>query len=118
MLLFKISIVLLSIIEGRKKKDSIIRKILRDLNYKLVFEKYGEIYSKIENETYFFLFIEEQTKNIENLDEQIVSEAGFNLYFLMKILVSMETEETKLKINSGMLLENDKNDGKIYIKKN
>ena len=46
-LLFKISLVLLSMIEGRKVKDEVIKKILRDLNYKLVFEKCGEIYTKL-----------------------------------------------------------------------
>ena len=90
MLLFKISLVLLSFIEGRKTKDSVIRKVLRDINYKLVFEICGEIYKKLKNEMIFFLFTEDNTKDIEILDDKVVAEAGFNLYFLMKILVSME----------------------------
>ena len=48
-LLFKISLVLLSMIEGRKVKDEVIKKVLRDINYKLVFEKCGEIYKKLQN---------------------------------------------------------------------
>ena len=110
-LLFKISLVLLSMIEGRKVKDEVIKKILRDLNYKLVFEKCGEIYTKLTDEIYFFLFTEENTKDIEDLDEKVVSEAGFNLYFLMETLVSLENEETELKINSSLVLQyNDKYD--------
>ena len=111
MLLFKISLVLLSIIEGRHNKDLVIRKVLRDINYKLVFEKCGEIYKKLRNEMFFFLFIDDNVKDIDNLDDKVVAEAGFNLYFLMETLVSMENEETELKINSTLVLEsNDKND--------
>ena len=106
-LLFKISVVLLSMIEGRKVKDEVIRKVLRDINYKLVFEKCGEIYTKLKNEMYFFLFTEDNIKDIEDLDNQVVSEAGFNLYFLMETLVSLETDESELKINSSLLLHND-----------
>ena len=115
MLLFKISLVLLSIIEGRKKKDSVIKKILRDINYKLVFQKCGEIYNKIKYEMYFFLFTEQNTKDIENLDDKVVSEAGFNLYFLMQNLVSLENEETELKVNSSFIL--DKNYDKLQKEK-
>ena len=111
MLLFKISLVLLSIIEGRHNKDLVIKKVLRDINYKLVFEKCGEIYKKLRNEMFFFLFIEDNVKDIDNLDDKVVAEAGFNLYFLMETLVSMENEETELKINSTLVLEsNNKND--------
>ena len=106
-LLFKISLVLLSMIEGRKVKDEVIKKILRDINYKLVFEKCGEIYKKLKDNMYFFLFTEKNTKDIEDLDDKVVSEAGFNLYFLMETLVSLETEETELKINSLLILDND-----------
>ena len=107
MLLFKISLVLLSIIEGRQTKDSVIKKVLRDINYKLVFEKCGEIYRKLKNEMFFFLFTEENIKDIEDLDNKVVSEAGFNLYFLMATLVPMENEETELKINSSLILQNE-----------
>ena len=117
MLLFKISLVLLSFIEGRKSKDSVIRKVLRDINYKLVFEICGEIYKKLKNEMIFFLFTEDNTKDIEFLDDKVVSEAGFNLYFLMKILVSMENEETELKINSSLILETENKYDRIYKEK-
>ena len=117
MLLFKISLVLLSMIEGRKTKDEVIRKILRDINYKLVFEKCGEIYKKLKNEMYFFLFTEENTKDIEDLDNQVVSEAGFNLYFLMETLVSLETEETELKLNSSLVLQFDNKYDKVQKEK-
>ena len=110
MLLFKISLVLLSIIEGRQTKDSVIRKVLRDINYKSVFEKCGEIYKKLNDEMIFFLSNEDNTKDIEDLDDKIVAEAGFNLYFLMETLVSMENEETELKVNSSLLLEGNKYD--------
>ena len=117
MLLFKISLVLLSIIEGRKKKDSVIKKILRDINYKLVFQKCGEIYTKLKNEMYFFLFTEQNMKEIENLEDKVVSEAGFNLYFLMENLVSLENEETELKVNSSFILECEKNYDKLQKEK-
>ena len=117
MLLFKISLVLLSMIEGRKTKDEVIRKVLRDINYKLVFEKCGEIYKKLKNEMYFFLFTEENTKDIEDLDNQVVSEAGFNLYFLMETLVSLETEETELKLNSSLVLKYDNKYDKVQKEK-
>ena len=116
-LIFKISLVLLSMIEGRKVKDEVIKKILRDINYKLVFEKCGEIYIKLKEEMYFFLFTEENTKNIEDLDNKVVSEAGFNLYFLMETLVSLENEETELKINSSLILEYNNKYDKIQKEK-
>ena len=116
-LLFKISLVLLSMIEGRKVKDEVIKKVLRDINYKLVFEKCGEIYTKIADEMHFFLFTEENTKNIEDLDKQVVSEAGFNLYFLMETLVSLENEETELKINSTLILQYNNKYDKVQKEK-
>ena len=116
-LLFKISLVLLSMIEGRKVKDEVIKKILRDLNYKLVFEKCGEIYTKLTDEIYFFLFTEENTKDIEDLDDKVVSEAGFNLYFLMETLVSLENEETELKLNSELILQYNNKYDKVQKEK-
>ena len=110
MLLLKISLVLLSIIEGRQTKDSVIRKVLRDINYKFVFDKCTEIYKKLNDEMIFFLSNEDNTKDIENLDDKIVAEAGFNLYFLMETLVTMENEETELKVNSSLILEGNKYD--------
>ena len=117
MLLFKISLVLLSIIEGRHKKDSVIRKVLRDINYRLVFEKCGEIYKKLRNEMYFFLFIDDNVKDIEDLDDKLVAEAGFNLYFLMETLVSMENEETELKINFTQIIKAIKRNDKMQKEK-
>ena len=105
MLLFKISLVLLSIIEGRHKKDPVIKKVLRDINHRLVFEKCGEIYKKLKNEMFFFLFIDDNIKDIDNLDDKVVAEAGFNLYFLMETLVSMENEETELKNNFTQIIK-------------
>ena len=117
MLLFKISVVLLSIIEGRQTKDNVIKKVLRDINFKFVFEKCEEIYRGLKEEMIFFLFTEENTKDIEDLDNKIVAEAGFNLYFLMKTLVSMENEETELKINSSLILETDNKYDRIHKEK-
>ena len=114
MLLLKISLVLLSIIEGRQTKDSVIRKVLRDINYKLVFEKCEEIYKKLKDEMIFFLFTEDNTKDIEDLDNKVVAEAGFNLYFLMQTLVSMENEETELKSNCLLILENESKFDRIH----
>jgi hypothetical protein len=117
MLLFKISLVLLSIIEGRHKKDSVIRKVLRDINYRLVFEKCGEIYKKLRSEMCFFLFIDDNVKDIEDLDDKLVAEAGFNLYFLMETLVSMENEETELKINFTQIIKAIKRNDKMQREK-
>ena len=66
---------------------------------------------------YFFLFTEENTKDIEDLDNQVVSEAGFNLYFLMETLVSLETEETELKLNSSLVLKYDNKYDKVQKEK-
>ena len=117
MLLFKISLVLLSIIEGRHKKDLVIKKVLRDINYRLVFEKCGEIYKKLKKEMFFFLFTEDNTKDIDDLDDKVVAEAGFNLYFLMETLTSLENEETELKINSTLLLKPKNKNDKIQKEK-
>jgi len=99
LLIFKISLVFLSIIEGRKTKDNVIKKILRDFDYKLIFLKSVEIFMKIKNNLNFFLYIEDNCKDIsENeLKNKIVSEAGFNLYFLIQNLLSFENEETEFK---------------------
>ena len=99
LLIFKISLVFLSIIEGRKNKDNVIKKILRDFDYKLIFQKCVEIYMKLKNNLNFFLYIEDNIKDInENeLKNKIVSEAGFNLYFLIQSLLSFENEDTEFK---------------------
>ena len=117
MLLFKISLVFLSIIEGRQTKDSVIRKVLRDINYIKVFEKCGEIYKKLKKEMIFFLFTEDNIKDIEDLDSKVVSEAGFNLYFLMEILTRMENEETELKVNSSLILGSKNKDERIHLER-
>ena len=44
LLIYKISVVCLAIIEGRKTKDNVMQKILRDLDYKLIYDKINEIY--------------------------------------------------------------------------
>ena len=99
LLIFKISLVFLSIIEGRKTKDNVIKKILRDFDYKLIFQKCVEIYLKLKNKMYFFLYIDNNCKDIDNdeLQNRIVAEAGFNLYFLIQNLLSFENEETEFK---------------------
>ena len=110
LLIFKISLVFLSVIEGRKTKDNVIKKILRDFDYKLIFQKCIEIYLKIKNNMIFFLYIEENYKEInENeLQNKIVSEAGFNLYFLIQNLLSFENEDTEFKKYSSFLKQDSK----------
>ena len=105
LLIFKISLVLLSIIEGRKTKDKVIKKILRDFDYKLIFQKCIEIYLKIKNNLNFFLYIDDNIKDIDEdeLKNKIVSEAGFNLYFLIQNLLSFENEETEFKKYASFL---------------
>ena len=110
LLIFKISLVFLSIIEGRKTKDNVIKKILRDFDYKLIFKKCVEIYLKLKNDMIFFLYIEENCKHInENeLQNKIVAEAGFNLYFLIQNLLSFENEDTEFKKYSSFLSKDNK----------
>jgi len=97
--IFKISLVYLSIIEGRKTKDDVIKKILRDFNYELIFSKSLEIFMKLEKECEFFLYIDENCSQYseEDLQKKIVSEAGFNLYFLIQNLLSFEKEDTEFQ---------------------
>ena len=93
------------------------RKVLRDINYIKVFEKCGEIYKKLKKEMIFFLFTEDNIKDIEDLDSKVVSEAGFNLYFLMEILIRMENEETELKVNSSLILGSKNKDERIHLER-
>ena len=97
--IFKISLVFLSIIEGRKTKDNVIKKLLRDFDYKLIFQKCVEIYLKLKNNIKFFLYIDDNCKDIDEneLKNCIVSEAGFNLYFLIQNLLSFENEDSEFK---------------------
>ena len=99
LLIFKISLVFLSIIEGRKTKDNVIKKVLRDFDYKLIFQKSVDIYLKLKDNLKFFLYIDDNIQNIEKgeLDHLIVAEAGFNLYFLIQSLLSFENEDTEFK---------------------
>ena len=99
LLIFKISLVFLSIIEGRKTKDNVIQKILRDFDYKLIFQKCADIYLALKNNLNFFLYIDDNIKDINenDLKNKIVSEAGFNLYFLIQNLLSFENEDTEFK---------------------
>ena len=110
LLIFKISLVFLSIIEGRKNKDNVIKKILRDFDYTLIFKKCTEIYMKMKNNMSFFLYIDDNCKDInENeLKNKIVSEAGFNLYFLIQNLLSFENEETEFKKYAAFMKPDNK----------
>ena len=97
--IFKISLVFLSIIEGRKTKDEVIKKILRDFDYKLIFTKSLDIYVSIEKECEFFLYIDENCSEYSEseLQSKIVSEAGFNLYFLIQNLLYFEKEDSEFQ---------------------
>ena len=97
LLIYKISVVCLSIIEGRKTKDNVIQKILRDLDYKLIYDKINEIYLKIKDNVQFFLYNEEIEEFDKKGNEQIVAESGFNLYFFIVTLADAEDEETEFK---------------------
>ena len=84
MMIYKVSLVLMAIIEARKPKDVISGKILRDLDYILVYTIIHELRLEIQklnqDEVEFFLYSEEQ--NSEN-SHKIISEAGFNLFFFV-----------------------------------
>ena len=105
LLIFKISLVFLSIIEGRKTKDDVIKKILRDFNYELIFKKSLEIYLKLEKECEFFLYIDGNCDEYSEseLQNKTVSEAGFNLYFLIQNLLSIEKDDTEFQKYSSFM---------------
>jgi len=101
MLIYKIGLILLAIIEGRQQKDEVTKKILRDFDYKIIYEKLGEIYKMIK-ETYgsdedseFFLFSIGTEQNMDELGDKIVVEAGFNLYIFLRSLLSLEDNESE-----------------------
>ena len=104
--IFKISLVFLSIIEGRKTKDDVIKKILRDFNYELIFKKSLEIYLKLEKECEFFLYIDENCDKFSEseLQNKTVAEAGFNLYFLIQNLLSIEKDDTEFQKYASFML--------------
>ena len=97
LLIYKISVVCLSIIEGRKTKDNVMQKILRDFDYKLIYDKLNEIYLKIKDNLEFFIYNEEIEEFDESKNEKIVAESGFNLYFFIVTLADAEDEETEFK---------------------
>ena len=108
LLVFKISLVLLSIIEGRKTKDAVIKKVLRDFDFKLIFEKCNDIHFELEKDLSFFLYAEEDNEE-NDLSNKIVAEAGFNLFFFIQYLLSFENEETEFKKFASILMKNKNN---------
>jgi hypothetical protein len=84
----------LATIEGRRNKDEITKKIMRDFDYRLIYDKMTEIHHKIRSiykgDLNFFLFSEEQNSEIMN---KIVVESGFNLYVFLSTLYNYETNE-------------------------
>ena len=105
LLIYKISLVLLALIEGRQKKDDVIKKILRDFDYKLIYDKISELYLKLKNNMEFFLYGIEIDENDLINNEKIVSEGAFNLYFFIIYLAEIETEETEFKKLSKSLMK-------------
>jgi hypothetical protein len=93
-LIYKIWLVLLAIIEGRKYKDEITKKIMRDFDYRLIYDKLTEIHLRIKkiykNKILFFLY--SQDLGPEDQDK-IVVESGFNLYIFLSSLYTYETNE-------------------------
>lgn len=105
LLIYKIGLVLLAIIEGRKTKDEVIKKILRDFDYKLIYDKVNEMYLKLRNQMEFFLYGQEVEEFDEVGNRKVVAEAGFNLYFFLVILYTIENDETEFKKMSNLLLK-------------
>jgi hypothetical protein len=101
MMIYKIGLVLLSIIEGRRYKDEIIQKLMRDFDYKLLYEKLTELFIKIRSsnnhDVEFFNYTLQPTDPKDPLNKKIVVEAGFNLYVFLSSLNSFESNETEFK---------------------
>ena len=127
MLIYKIGLILLAIIEGRQQKDEVTKKILRDFDYKIIYEKLSEIYKMI-RETYksdldteFFLFTHGISKNTDELKDKIIIESGFNLYIFLRSLLSLEDNESEFfrlfKENSeGFIGDADLENERVLIK--
>jgi hypothetical protein len=96
LLIYKTGLVLLAILEGRKTVDEVIKKILRDFNYKLFYNKMTEICYLIKSrEITFFLFQPDHVLKKGNYDDLIVVEAGFNLFFFLSHLYTIENDDTE-----------------------
>jgi len=129
MLIYKIGLILLTIIEGRQKKDEVTKKILRDFDYKIIYEKLGEIYKMIketylnEEDSEFFLYSQSLEQNTEELSDKnkIVVESGFNLYIFLRSLLSLEDSESEFyrlfRENSEILVETEVENEYTIIKK-
>ena len=105
LLIYKIGLVLLAIIEGRKSKDDVIKKILRDFDYKLIYDKINEMYLKLKDEMEFFLYGEEIEEFDTEGNNKVVAEAGFNLYFFIVMLYTIENDETEFKKMSNLVFK-------------
>ena len=103
MLIYKIGLVLLAAIEGRKTKDDIIQKLLRDFDLKLFYKKLTELYVKIKeiykNQPEYFLYSlpDDEDQGENDGKKKFVVESGFNLYVFLSSLYEIETEETEFK---------------------
>ena len=127
MLIYKIGLILLTIIEGRQQKDEVTKKILRDFDYKIIYEKLGEIYKMIketylnEEDSEFFLYSQSLEQNTEELRNKIVVESGFNLYIFLRSLLSLEDSESEFyrlfRENSELLVETEVENEYTIIKK-
>jgi hypothetical protein len=99
LLIYKISLVFLAIIEGRQTKDEVTKKIMRDFDYRLIYDKLTEIYFKIKpiykSSLEFFLYSEYNQMQIN--PKKIVIEAGLNLYIFLTSLYNFESEESEFK---------------------
>ena len=78
---------------------------MRDFNYELIFKKSLEIYLKLEKECEFFLYIDGNCDEYSEseLQNKTVSEAGFNLYFLIQNLLSIEKDDTEFQKYSSFM---------------
>ena len=90
LLIYKSGLVLLAILEGKKTVDEVIKKILRDFNYKIFYDKMKEIFFLIKSkELKFYLFKTNEIKKILNYHDHLVCESGFNLYFFLSHLYTI-----------------------------
>ncbi|EGR30411.1 MIR domain protein [Ichthyophthirius multifiliis] len=101
---YKCSITLISLLEGRKKEDDIVVKMIKSINYEIIKRNIVDIYHLYKiigkqnyNKELFNHFDDEQ--NEEN-QQGFIIETGFNLYIILSIFNEEEEnyqQENKLK---------------------
>ena len=99
-IILKIGLVLNSIIEGRRFKSALMKKIIRDFDYMLFYNKLLECYLKLQQlsntkaiELDFFLY----EPHLYNKNKIIV-ESGFLLYYFISTVAIFENKQSEFSL--------------------